>query len=77
MIQLMTVEEVANILHVTPQFVRQHQAELGAIILGGTSKRAGRLRFVPERIDSYLNRNDLARRPNETAPGTQPTRLAG
>ncbi len=75
--QLMTGKQVATRLNVSYQFVREHQTELGAIILGGSKKRAGRLRFQPEAIESYINSRATNRRPNETAPGAQPTRLAG
>jgi hypothetical protein len=52
--RLMTTSEVAADFAVSEEWVRDHQAELGAIKLGDGPK--ARLRFEPERIDAYKAR---------------------
>jgi hypothetical protein len=71
--QLLKPEEAARLLNMSVQFVRDHSSELGVIRMGGGNQRAGRLRFIRERIEQYAN----ARRPNEKATRPQPKRMAG
>jgi hypothetical protein len=63
-VPLLTTAEVAVELAVSPEWVRDHQAELGAIKLGGGPK--ARLRFEPDAIAAYKSRRRV--RPPEPAP---------
>lgn len=74
--ELITPEQVADLIKMSPQFVRDHAEELGAVRMGGSAKRAGRLRFYPSRIHAFINnQGSPQRRPNEKAPRTESKRL--
>jgi predicted site-specific integrase-resolvase len=56
--RLLTVDEVGELLQLSPQFVRDHAREIGGIRLGGSSRKAGRLRFSPERVKQYIEKSE-------------------
>ena len=67
---LLTTAEVAAELAMSEEWVRDHQAALGAIKLGDGPK--ARLRFEPEAIAAYKDRRRV--KPPEPAPAPAPRR---
>lgn len=56
--RLLTAAEVAEMLQVTPAWVRAHATDLGAIRLGDGPR--ARLRFEQERVAAALERRRVA-----------------
>ena len=59
-VRLWSVRDVAEYLKTSERFVRDHWRELGGIRMGGSSSRAGLLRFTKEAVERYLERSRLA-----------------
>jgi hypothetical protein len=55
--RLLTTRAVAELLAVSPEFCRDHAAELGGIRLGGHPK--GPLRFTERGVQEYVDRRRL------------------
>lgn len=60
--ELLTADEVGEILKMSGQYVRDHRKEIGFIRLGGNqhSGRGGRLRFRRAAVENYLRRQRAA-----------------
>jgi Helix-turn-helix domain len=54
---LLTVSETARLLKMSPAFVRKFADEIGAVRLGGSPRRSGRLRFPVSRVKRYIEDN--------------------
>jgi excisionase family DNA binding protein len=62
----MTTAEVADLLRVSPDYVRAHAAELGGIRLG---QRGGPLRFERDRVVAAMERRRLGVPRGRRRPG--------
>jgi hypothetical protein len=72
---LLTPEQTAKILQMSPKFVRDHAEELGGIRIGGTRKKAGRLRFRLSSLRNYIDRNSPRMEQKHVTPqGKKPAR---
>lgn len=56
--EFLTADEVGKVIKMSPQYVRDHRAEIGFVRLGGNKRsgRGGRLRFRRVSVDNYLRR---------------------
>jgi hypothetical protein len=68
---LLTTSEVAELLAMSPEWVREHAAELRAIRIGGGPR--GELRFALRDVTDALERRRLRTAP-AAAPRKRPTR---
>lgn len=72
---LLTTREVAELLKVGEEWVREHAAELGGIRMGRTNRAP--LRFEPEIIEAWKRRQTLETpdppAPPRQRPGRRPT----
>lgn len=68
--RLLTTREVAELLAVSEEFVREHAAEIGGIRL--TDSNRSPLRFESKRIDEWKDRRRL-----EPPPTLRPRRRPG
>ena len=57
--ELLTTDEVAELLKMSARYIRDHRKESGFIRMGG-NKRAGRLRFRRASVENYLRRLRVA-----------------
>jgi hypothetical protein len=78
---LMTAKQVAEWLHMSTRFVKEHAADMGGVRMGGSVKKAGALRFRESKVQEWINGGGSTpastRRPNETSPRQEPERMAG
>ena len=51
---LMTSKQVADWLHVSIRFVKDHAPELGGVRMGGSLKKAGHLRFAESKVQAWI-----------------------
>lgn len=71
-VSLMTVDEVAEMLRVRPEWVYEHADELGAYRLG--SGERGRLRFDRQRVLAAMERPAARRQRRPSPPRRRPSR---
>src|ERR1700758_4626501 len=75
--ELLTPEQTARLLAMSPKFVRDHAREIGAVRFGGGKKRAGRLRFRRSDVERYIAEHSDRRGPDyETQPHAQSEGMA-
>lgn len=56
--ELLTTAEVAALVRMSEEWVRDHAGELGGIRLGRTAR--AQLRFRPALVDAYLEQREIA-----------------
>lgn len=54
--ELMTPEEVADVIKMSVRYVQKHHREIGSVGIGGNKSRVGRLRFRRSSVENYLRR---------------------
>ena len=64
--QLLTTEEVAQLIAMSPEFVREHAAELGGLRVGRGPR--AQLRFDPAGVVAWIEARKLAAEPEAPTP---------
>ena len=65
--EVLNSQQAANVIGMSTRFVQEHAQELGAISIGGTDERAGRLKFTHQGLNKFLKRKSGRRAERKVA----------